>query len=232
VINTDGVSWGPSGDLSGEGVCRYARRVSAMLSGYARCSTDEPDLTGQRLVLLGLGVAEDRIYLVKGLTGTNRAGPAWSRSSRPCGPGTPLSWRSWTGSRARCPTPAASVTPSSPIGSGCRWAGRSTTGPTRWGGCSSSSWPPFAEFGVDPLRMRACGGMAVARAKGRLWGRQLKLSARRQARLAGLHAAGEHAVADLAGLFSVSWPAVCRVLERVGGRPAAGSGAEGRQHRG
>jgi hypothetical protein len=110
VINTDGVSWGPSGDLSGEGVCRYARRVSAMLSGYARCSTDEQDLTGQRLVLLGVGVAEDRIYLVKGLTGTNRAGPAWSRSSRPCGPGTPLSWRSWTGSRARCPTPAASVT--------------------------------------------------------------------------------------------------------------------------
>jgi DNA invertase Pin-like site-specific DNA recombinase len=120
----------------------------------------------------------------------------------------------------------------SPIGCGCRLAGRSTTGPTRWGGCSSSSWPPFAEFGVDPLRMRARGGMAVARAKGRLWGRQLKLSARRQARLAGLHAAGEHAVADLAGLFSVSWPAVYRVLERVGGRPAAGSGAEGRQHRG
>jgi hypothetical protein len=80
--------------------------------------------------------------------------------------------------------------------------------------------------------MRDRGGMAVARAKGRLWGRQLKLSARRQARLAGLHAAGEHAVADLAGLFSVSWPAVYRVLERVGGRPAAGSGAEGRQHRG
>jgi DNA invertase Pin-like site-specific DNA recombinase len=90
----------------------------------------------------------------------------------------------------------------------------------------------FAKHEVDPLRMRARRGMAVARAKGRLWGRQLKLSALRQARLAGLHAAGEHAVADLAGLFSVSWPAVYRVLERVGGRPAAGSGAEGRQHRG
>jgi DNA invertase Pin-like site-specific DNA recombinase len=79
--------------------------------------------------------------------------------------------------------------------------------------------------------MRARGGMAVARAKGRLWGRQLKLSARRQARLGGLHAAGEHSVADLAELFSVSWPAVYRVMERVGGRPA-GRGADGRQHRG
>ncbi|HET6754044.1 MAG TPA: recombinase family protein [Jiangellaceae bacterium] len=48
----------------------------------------------------------------------------------------------------------------------------------------------FAKHEVDPLRMRARRGMAVARAKGRLWGRQLKLSARRQARLAGLHAAG------------------------------------------
>jgi DNA invertase Pin-like site-specific DNA recombinase len=89
----------------------------------------------------------------------------------------------------------------------------------------------FAEFGVDVVRMRARGGMAVARAKGRLWGRQPKLSARRQARLGGLHAAGEHSVADLAELFSLSWPAVYRVLERVGGRPA-GRGAEGRQHRG
>jgi hypothetical protein len=60
----------------------------------------------------------------------------------------------------------------------------------------------------------------------------MKLCARGQARLGGLHAAGEHAVADLAGLFSVSWPTVYRVLERNGGRPAAGRGAEGRQHHG
>ena len=43
--------------------------------GYARCSTARQDLTAQRELLLGLGVALDRIYLDHGLTGTNRARP-------------------------------------------------------------------------------------------------------------------------------------------------------------
>ncbi|MGH3469521.1 MAG: recombinase family protein, partial [Thermocrispum sp.] len=43
--------------------------------GYARCSTDEQDLTAQQQRLLGLGVSPERIYLDHGLTGTNRARP-------------------------------------------------------------------------------------------------------------------------------------------------------------
>ena len=45
------------------------------LIGYARCSTVLQDLTSQTEILTGLGVAEDRIYLDKGLTGANRARP-------------------------------------------------------------------------------------------------------------------------------------------------------------
>jgi hypothetical protein len=131
VISADGVSWGPSGDLSGEGVCRYARRVSAMLSGYARCSTDEQDLTGQRLVLLGLGVAEDRIYLVKGLTAPTGPGPACPGPRGRAGRGHPPA----EAGPARPLDVRASVMLSSPVGCGCCRAGRSTTGPTRWGGC-------------------------------------------------------------------------------------------------
>jgi len=37
--------------------------MTATLIGYARCSTDEQDLTAQRGILAGLGVAEDRVYL-------------------------------------------------------------------------------------------------------------------------------------------------------------------------
>ena len=57
--------------------------TAGILIGYARCSTDEQDLTAQRGILLGLGVAEDRIYLDHGLTGTRRArpGPALARTS-------------------------------------------------------------------------------------------------------------------------------------------------------
>ncbi len=45
------------------------------LIGYARCSTILQDLTAQREILASLGVADDRIYLDKGLTGTNRSRP-------------------------------------------------------------------------------------------------------------------------------------------------------------
>jgi DNA invertase Pin-like site-specific DNA recombinase len=49
--------------------------MTATLIGYARCSTDEQDLTAQRERLIELGVAADRIYLDHGLTGTNRHRP-------------------------------------------------------------------------------------------------------------------------------------------------------------
>jgi len=49
--------------------------MTATLIGYARCSTDRRDLTAQRQALKDLGVASDRIYVDKGLTGTNRACP-------------------------------------------------------------------------------------------------------------------------------------------------------------
>jgi hypothetical protein len=46
--------------------------MTQTLIGYARCSTDAQHLTAQRDRLRELGVAEDRIYLDHGLTGTTR----------------------------------------------------------------------------------------------------------------------------------------------------------------
>ncbi|WP_340640791.1 recombinase family protein [Nocardioides glacieisoli] len=42
--------------------------MSALLVGYARCSTDQQDLTAQRDGLLALGVEAERIYVDHGLT--------------------------------------------------------------------------------------------------------------------------------------------------------------------
>ncbi|MFH9177291.1 helix-turn-helix domain-containing protein [Streptomyces albogriseolus] len=64
--------------------------------------------------------------------------------------------------------------------------------------------------------MRTREDMAVARAKGKLKGKQPKLTARQQAHLVKDHASGEHTIADLAELFSVSRATVYRVLERAG----------------
>ena len=72
----------------------------------------------------------------------------------------------------------------------------------------------FAEFEVDLLRMGTREGMAVARAKGRLRGRQPKPSARQQAERRRMHAAGDYSIADLAELFTVSPPTVYRTLQR------------------
>ena len=49
--------------------------MTKTLIGYARCSTDKQDLAAQQAMLKELGVAPDRIYMDRGLTGTTRARP-------------------------------------------------------------------------------------------------------------------------------------------------------------
>jgi DNA invertase Pin-like site-specific DNA recombinase len=51
------------------------RHERALLDGYARCSTDQQDLTAQRDGLTNLGLEADRIYVDHGLTGTTRERP-------------------------------------------------------------------------------------------------------------------------------------------------------------
>ncbi len=63
--------------------------MSALLVGYARCSTDQQDLTAQRDGLLRLGVDTERVYVDHGLTGANRAGPACDMRWRRAEPATP-----------------------------------------------------------------------------------------------------------------------------------------------
>jgi DNA invertase Pin-like site-specific DNA recombinase len=72
-----------------------------------------------------------------------------------------------------------------------------------------------AEFEADLIRMRTREGMKVAKVKGRLRGKQPKLSARQEAHLVELHAAGAHTSAELAELFSVARSTVYRALERA-----------------
>ena len=64
------------------------------------------------------------------------------------------------------------------------------------------------------IRMRTREGMAIARAKGKLRGKQPKLSDRPQRELCRRHATGEYSISDLAELCSVSRPTVYRTLNR------------------
>lgn len=62
--------------------------------------------------------------------------------------------------------------------------------------------------------MRTREGMAIARAKGRLKGRQPKLSSKQQNELRRMHASGDYTITDLADIFSISRPTVYRTLKR------------------
>ena len=64
--------------------------MSALLVGYARCSTDAQDLTAQRDGLATMGVAPDRIYVDHGLTGTNRERPGLREALASCRSGDTL----------------------------------------------------------------------------------------------------------------------------------------------
>ena len=187
---------------------------SAALIGYARCSTDEQDLTAQRQRLAELGVPEDRIYLDHGLTGTNRDRPGLAQALAAVRAGDTLVV-------SKLDRLARSVPDARDIGDSLTARGvKLSLGGSLYdpadpmGKMFFNILATFAEFEVDLLRMRIREGMAVAKAKGKLKGKQPKLSARQQSHLVQQHQSGEHTIADLAELFSVSRATVYRVLER------------------
>jgi DNA invertase Pin-like site-specific DNA recombinase len=74
----------------------------------------------------------------------------------------------------------------------------------------------FAEFESDLISLRTREGMAMARAKGKLRGRQPKLSEKQHKELGRMYETGEYLISDLAELFSVSRPTVYRTIRRMG----------------
>jgi DNA invertase Pin-like site-specific DNA recombinase len=73
----------------------------------------------------------------------------------------------------------------------------------------------FAEFEVDLLRMRTRERMPIARANGRLKGKAPKLSTRQRVQVLGLARTGDHTIAELAELFSVSRATAYREIARA-----------------
>jgi len=192
--------------------------MNGILIGYARCSTDEQDLTAQRGILTELGVAEERIYLDHGLTGTARARPGLDQALAAVRTGDTLVV-------PKLDRLARSVPDARDIGDRLAARGiRLSLGGTIYdptdpmGKMFFNILATFAEFEVDLLRMRTREGMAVARARGKLRGKPPKLTTRQRVHLVQLHGGGEHSIADLAELFSVSRATVYRTLDSTAAR--------------
>ena len=203
-----------TGTIAEAGPYPYTSPMTATLIGYARCSTERQDLAAQRQALLELGVAEDRIYTDHGLTGTNRARPGLDQALAAVREGDTLV----------VPKPdrlARSVPNARAIADRLRERGvklalgRALYDPSDpMGKMFFNILATFAEFEADLIRLRTREGMAIARARGKLRGKQPKLSDRQQRELCRMHATGEYSISDLAELFSVSRPTVYRTLKR------------------
>lgn len=183
--------------------------------GYARCSTDKQDLAVQRGALLGLGVAEDRIYTDHGLTGTNRERPGLAQALAAVREGDTLVVPKLD--RLARSVPDARAIADELEKRGVKLAlGASVHDPTDpMGRMFFNILATFAEFEADLIRLRTKEGMAVARAKGKLKGKKPKLSDRRQIELRRMYDTGDYSVSDLAELFDVSRPTIYRVLQRT-----------------
>jgi len=170
--------------------------MAALLIGYARCSTDQQDLTAQRDGLMGLGVAVNRIYVDHGLTGTNRERPGLREALAACREGDTLVVTKLD--RLARSLPDARAIADELTARQVRLSlGGSVYDPNdAVGRLLFNVLAMVAEFESDLIRLRTKEGMRVAKAKGRLRGRKPKLNARQEAHLVSLRAAGEHSTAQ------------------------------------
>ncbi len=151
--------------------------MNALLVGYARVSTEQQDLTAQRVALRALGVSDDRMYVDHGLTGTNRNRPGLELALAACRSGdtfvvTKLDrlarslpdardiLAELTAKNVRLSMGGSIHDPADPVGR-----------------LLFNVLAMVVEFEADLIRSRTREGMRVAKAKGHLRGKQPKLTA-------------------------------------------------------
>lgn len=185
------------------------------LVGYARCSTEKQDLAAQRAALMDLGVDPKRIYTDHGLTGTNRLRPGLDQALAAVRSGDTLVVPKLD--RLARSVPDARHIADALVARGVTLAlGTSRYAPADpMGKMFFNILATFAEFEADLIRMRTREGMAIARAKGKLRGKQPKLSDKQQQELHRMHDTGRYSISDLAELFSISRPTVYRTIART-----------------
>src|SRR5450631_2857252 len=192
-----------------------------MLVGYARCSTDAQDLTAQRDALTALGVQPNRIYVDHGLTGTNRARPGLREALAACRSGDTLVVTKLD-RLARSLPDARAIADELTTRRVRHSLGGSVYDPTDpVGRLLFNVLAMVAEFEADLIRLRTKEGMRVAKAKGRLRGKQPKLNPRQEAHLVVLLKSGEYTTAEIGDLFGVARSTVYRAIGREATRQRA-----------
>jgi len=200
--------------VPGEG--RSTATVLSVLIGYPRLSTDDQNLTVQRDALHALGVTVERIYVDHGLTGTNRARPGLREALAACRAGDALVVTKLDRLARSLPDARDIVEDLTARGVKLNIDGSVHDPTDPVGRLLFNVLGMIAEFESDLIRMRTREGMKIAKAKGRLRGKQPKLKPAQEAHLVELWRAGKHTSAELAELFSVARSTVYRAVQRAG----------------
>ena len=196
----------------------YSRRDS----GIVRRLTEALEARGKEVWVDTDGirvVSDERVYLDHGVTGRNRRRPGLQQALAAVREGDTLVVPKLD--RLARSVPDARAIGDSLAAGGVRLSiGGTVYDPTDpMGKMFFNILATFAEFEVDLLRMRTREGMAIARANGKLKGKQPKLSVRQRAHVLILARAGQHTIAELAELFSVSRATIYREIARARREP-------------
>jgi DNA invertase Pin-like site-specific DNA recombinase len=179
--------------------------------------------------LLSLGVEAERIYVDHGLTGTNRERPGLREALAACRAGDTLVVTKLD-RLARSLPDARAIADELTTRKISLSLGGSVYDPTdAVGRLLFKVLTLVAEFESDLIRLRSREGMKVAKAKGRLRGKQPKLNRRQEAHLVSLVHSGEYSTLEVAELFGVGRSTVYRAIER---QRVDARAASRRRHRG
>ena len=180
--------------------------MNELLIGYARVSTNEQDLTAQQNALERLGARPNLIYTDHGLTGTNRARPGLREALAACRAGDTLVVAKLD-RLARSLRDAKDIVDELTVKDVKLSIGGSVHDPTDpVGRLLFNVLAMVAEFESDLMQ--------IAKAKGRLKGKQPKLSTAQQKHLMEVYRAGTHSTTELAELFNVGRSTVYRTIAR------------------
>ncbi|MBT2523249.1 recombinase family protein [Arthrobacter sp. ISL-28] len=189
--------------------------MSAHLVGYARVSTNEQDLTVQRNGLMALGVPTERIYVDHGLTGTSRDRPGLREAMAAVRAGDTLVVTKLD-RLARSLPDARDIVEDLTRREVKLSIGGSIHDPLDpVGRLLFNVLAMVAEFEADLIRARTREGMQLAKARGRLRGKQPKLSKNQEALVVALYKGGQHTTVEIADIFKVARSTVYRIVQRT-----------------
>ncbi|NNC14069.1 recombinase family protein [Planctomonas sp. JC2975] len=183
--------------------------------GYARVSTAGQDLTAQRDGLAALGVPPNLIYVDHGLTGRNRERPGLAQALAAVRDGDTLVVTKLDRLARSLPDARDIADELTSKGVALSIGGSVYDPNDPVGRLLFNVLGMVAEFEADLIRMRTREGMQIAKAAGKLRGKQPTLSKTKRKHLLELAAAGTHTQSELADLFDVSRTTIYRELRRV-----------------